>query len=81
MKIKILDYKNRETEVGIGELEDIEKIHVEVGTGDEILNVTYKDGTVRRFDSSNDRTRYFYDGWYEVYNKEKGINILEIQNG
>jgi len=76
MKIKILDYRNRPTEVDVGELKDIEKIFVEVGTGDEILNVVHKDGTTARFDSSKDRTRYFYDGWYDVYDEKRGINII-----
>ena len=77
MKIKILDYRDRVKEVDVGELKDVEKMHVEVGTGDEILNVTYKDGHVKRFDSSDDRTRYFYDGYYNVYDESRGINIME----
>ena len=70
MTIKILDYKDKAKEVDVGELKDIERIHMEVATGDEILNVVYNDGNVKRFDSSDDRLRYFYDGWYDVYNKE-----------
>ena len=77
MTIKILDYKSRPKEVDIGELKDIERMFVEVGTGDEILNVVYKDGTATRFDSSDDRTRYFYDGWYDVYDENRGVNIME----
>lgn len=77
MKIKILDYRDRPSEVDVGELNDIERMTMEVGSGDEILNVVYKDGTTKRFDSSNDRTRYFYDGWYDVYDKERGNNIME----
>ena len=77
MTIKILDYKSRPKEVDVGELNDIERMYVEVGTGDEILNVVHKDGTVTRFDSSDDRTRYFYDGWYDVYDESRGVNIME----
>ena len=62
MKIEILDYKSRPKEVDVGELKDIRKMKVDVVTGDEILTVIYKDGSEKSFDSSDDRTRAFYDG-------------------
>ena len=80
MKIKILDYKSREKEVDVGELDGIRKMQVNVVTGDEILNVTYKDGSEKRFDSSDDRTRDFYDGNYELYNTETEPEINELEN-
>ena len=80
MKIKILDYKSRPKEVDVGELKDIRKMTVDVITGDEILNVTYKDGSEKRFDSSDDRCRNFYDGNYELYNTETEPEIIELRN-
>ena len=80
MVIKILDYKSRGKEVDVGELKDIRKMTVDVITGDEILNVTYKDGSYKRFDSSDDRTRAFYDGNYELYNTETEPEINELDN-
>lgn len=80
MKIKILDYNNRAKEVDVGELKDIRKMKVEVVTGDEILNVTYKDGSEKRFDSADDRTRAFFDGDYELYNTETEPEINELEN-
>ena len=55
-------------------------MQVNVVTGDEILNVTYKDGSEKRFDSSDDRTRDFYDGNYELYNTETEPEINELEN-
>ena len=80
MKIKILDYRSREKEVDVGELKDIRKIAVDVITGDEILYITYKDGSIKRFDSSDDRTRDFYDGNYELYNTDIEPEINELDN-
>ena len=80
MKIKILDYRSREKEVDVGELKDIRKMTVDVITGDEILYITYKDGSGKRFDSSDDRTRDFYDGNYELYNTETEPEINELKN-
>lgn len=80
MVIKILDYKSRANEVNVGELKDIRKMTVEVITGDEILIVAYKDGSYKRFDSSDDRTRDFYDGDYELYNTETEPEINELEN-
>ena len=42
-------------------------------TGDEILAVTYADGTEEIFDSSTDRLVDFYDGTYDV---KKGGELL-----
>ena len=80
MIIKILDYKSRAKEVDVGELKDIRKMQVDVVTGDEILTVTYKDGSKKIFDSSDDRTRAFFDGDYELYNTETEPEINELEN-
>ena len=81
MKIKILDYESRPKEVDVGELKDIRKMKVNVVSGDEILNVTYKDGSEKIFDSSDDdRIIGFFDGDYELYNTETEPEINELEN-
>lgn len=80
MKITILDYSDRKKEVDVGELKDIRKMTVDVITGDEILHVTYKDGSEKIFDSADDRSRDFYDGNYELYNTETEPEINELEN-
>lgn len=80
MKIKILDYKSKAKEVDVGELKDIRKMKVHFVTGDEILTVTYKDGSKKIFDSSDDRIKAFFDGDYELYNTETEPEINELEN-
>ena len=79
MVIKILDYKDKTKDVEIGELKDIKSINVNVVTGDEILIVSYKDGTEKRIDSTEPgyRTRDFFDGTYVLYDEDENINELE----
>jgi hypothetical protein len=71
-----LDYAAKKTLVDVGELDTIGSMRIEVVSGDEILTVTYKDFTTRKFDSSNDRRMTFYDGAYEIYNATKEKNAL-----
>ena len=51
----IRNYNADTTEVVIEEFENVSAIFVCVISGDEVLNVIYKDGRTERFDSSNDR--------------------------
>lgn len=80
MTITILDYNNKKKEVEIGELKDIRSMKMSVVTGDEILHVTYKDGTEKEFDSSDDRRRDYYDGGYVLYNIDTEPEINELKN-
>ena len=48
-----------------------------VVTGDEILQVIYKDYTIEEFDSSDDRNAEFYNGEYDVYNVVTGLNLFD----
>lgn len=65
MKIYALDYMGRHYETGIDHT-DIKSIHVLVVTGDEILDITLKDGTVRKFDPIRTRRADYYDDEYDV---------------
>lgn len=82
MTITILNYQNVKKEVEVGELKDIRSMTVSVVTGDEILNVTYKDGTEKRFDSCEvgDRTKDFFDGEYVLYDTTTEPEINELEN-
>lgn len=77
MKIKLLDWSGKASFVDV----DIDKVAVmtiRVVTGDEILNVIYKDYSVEEFDSCNAREMDFYDGSYEIYDfrNNKDDNLL-----
>lgn len=76
MLIDILDYKNRKTEIDVGDLEKIGRMWIEVVTGDEILHVVYKDYMEDEFESNYDRTRDCPDGNFEIYNSITGNNVL-----
>lgn len=75
MKVKLMDYKGKKTEFEIGNLEDVFVANMEVISGDEVLTVTYKDKTLKVFDSSDNRAMNFFDDSYVVY--MPGLNLLE----
>ena len=79
MKFKIYDYANRLTEIDTGNKE-IESILVEVITGDEIVTVTFTDGTMKTYDSSIDRNTDYFDGSYYVSKSDldKWINYVNV---
>lgn len=66
MIINIVDYKDERIKVDIGDIENIDYIHVDVLTGDELITAWYKDGTYKDLDSSQCRLKDYYDGEYEV---------------
>lgn len=76
MKLKLLDYSDKEVEFEIGELEDIDSIIIQVISGDEIAHVFYKDGHSDNFDSGVDRLMDFDDGSYIIYDADTGINYM-----
>lgn len=75
MKVKLLDYRYRETEVEIGDLDNILCAILEICSGDETLNVIYKDGKTKFFDSTDDRIQSFDDGSFIVY-ADGAVNLL-----
>lgn len=80
MKITILDYRDRKKEIDVGELKNIRRMRIDVVSGDEILTVEHNDNTTERYDSSNDRTRHFYDGNYIIWNTDIEPEIDELEN-
>lgn len=76
MKVALLDYDDEKITFEIGNLDDIYFARIDVISGDEIMTVTYKDGTEAYFDSSECRTINFNDGGYPVYIPGK-VNLFE----
>ena len=78
MTIKLLNYRGVPVEVDIGDFNNVARMTMDVVSGDEVLNVMYKNYDVKIFDSSDDRTMNFHDDEYEVYSFDNpGPNILD----
>ena len=77
MKLKLLDYNAQSFEYDIGELSDIIRIDLEIISGDEVVTISYKDGTTKILDTSPDRFIDYDDGYYVVYDEATDINLLE----
>ena len=67
MTIKLLNWSDEVTEVEVGSLDSISSMEIEIWSGDEILNVLYKDGSIKVFDSDRTRIVDFFDDKYELY--------------
>ena len=65
MYLRIYDYKNKAKDIELPDKE-IQTIYVTVLTGDEVVEVTFKDGSIEEYDSSDSRLIDYYDGSYEV---------------
>lgn len=78
MKLDIFDYEGRKTTVDIGDLNDILDMHLFVLSGDEVLQVKYKNGKTIKFDSNHSRLMGFYDNSYEIYDSDEDDNILDM---
>lgn len=82
-KIYIFNYANQPCLVEIPSfgvertIEDIERITVEILSGDEIVTIRFKDGFEYTADSSSERTYSYYDGEYELTKKESIISWLD----
>lgn len=63
--MKIYDYDNKFSEVDTNNKE-IDRIHVTILSGDELVTVYFSDGTKISADSSDCRIHSFYDGEYDV---------------
>lgn len=74
MNVKLLDYAGKSIFVDVGDIDTIESMMITVISGDEILTVSYKNGTEETFDSSDSRIMDFYDGEYAIYDEKAGIN-------
>ena len=78
MTVKLLDYASNPVEVDVGDIETIGAMSIRVITGDEILQVIYKDFSTAEFDSSNCRFSDFFDNFYDIYNATTGLNLFDM---
>ena len=77
MEITLFDFESTTKTFEIGELEDICMIEITVLSGDEIATVWYKDYTLRRFDSSDNRFIDYHDDEYRIYDIADGTNVID----
>ena len=82
--LKIMDYRDKKVSVKINNFENVIKITISVVSGDEIMNVLYKDYTEENFDScymlGNYRIMGFNDGEYCIYDKTKNRDEIKKWN-
>ena len=78
--IKIMDYTNRKKCIKIEDFENVVKLRIEVISGDEILHVLYKDYTIKKYDSCDERIMDFHDDLYTIYDITKNIDFIENWN-
>jgi len=63
----LLNYENKKIDIDFNfKLEDIAVATINIITGDEILNITTKDGEFYSFDSCDYREVDFFDGSYTI---------------
>ncbi len=78
MTLQIMNYCNDKIDVDVGELDDISTISILVLSGDEIITVKKKNGSMIEEDSDRHlRTVNFYDGEYIIYDPSNGVNVLD----
>lgn len=77
--LEIIDYSGDKvkTTIDLNKLEEIQRIEIEVVTGDEICRVQYKNGKKEKFDSSKCRMSDFYDGEYTLYDVIDNTNLID----
>lgn len=78
MFIKLVNYKGRRVSFDIGE--NFTEININIQAGDEVAEVTYKNGTVLKFDSyypeGKHRINQRIDASYKLFDEERNINLL-----
>lgn len=79
MNLTIMNYRDEKVDIDIGD--NVATITINVISGDEVAEVTYKDFTRKWYDSSvycqNLRALNFYDESYEVYNFQNAENLID----
>lgn len=76
MRFKIYDYLDNPTLIDTGN-KKIKFLKVSVITGNEVVNIHYKDGTIKKYYSNeNERKEYFYGRYIVPGNKIKEWILL-----
>ena len=78
--ITIMDYNDKKTDIKIDNFEDVVRLSINVVTGDEILNVLYKDYSEEEHDSNDYRMSDLHDDSYCIYDTTKDIDYIENWN-
>lgn len=78
--ITIMDYNNNKRKITIKNFEDVVRLEIEVVSGDEILNILYKDYSTESYDSSDCRMMNFDDDFYTIYDITKNIDYINSWN-
>jgi len=65
-QLTIYDYSDTPVEIIIPNYEDVVAASCEVISGDEILTITYKDGSHKTYDSCDCRLHGYYDGEVDI---------------
>lgn len=65
-QLTIYDYRDTPVEITIPNYEDVIAASCEVLSGDEVLTITYKDGSHKTYDSSDCRLHGYYDGEVDI---------------
>lgn len=65
-RLTIYDYNDTPVEIIIPNYKDVIAALCEVISGDEVLTITYKDGSHKTYDSSDCRLHGYYDGEVEI---------------
>lgn len=79
MIVELMDYNNVKSNHDIGDEKEIVAAHVKVISGDEVLEVLYKDGATKAFDSSDRRIHDFYDGGYLAFMPSAGVDLFRSE--
>ena len=77
-KFVIRNYANRpvETNVDLDAMDDIRKMSISIMSGDEILTIEYMDGHTDTIDSADDRIYGWFDGSYDIFDRETNYSCL-----
>lgn len=76
-KIKLLNYKNDSQEVEIDDFENVSLILLKVVTGDELLEVIYEGGKVKKIDPWEfTRMADYPDYEYDIFDRHFGYDDL-----
>lgn len=79
-EIVICDYKGREKKIVIEDFEMVKAIYVLEISGDQVLDVLYKDGRTAHFDSCNTRIIHYFDDGYFLELTDEALKIFSETN-
>jgi hypothetical protein len=78
--IEIMNFENTRKTAKLEDFENVVRLEIRVISGDEILNILYKDYSVKAFDSDTNRTENYFDAHYCIYDITNNINHLDKWN-